>query len=263
MAKEERQSAGLNPDGFTEPGGLWDSLVATWRNPRYGMFEFKKRDATSGAEIPCFIVDLEDEEGGSLGPQPWSVGFAADWEASEDGTKMYPVGDRKAFAKDQDFSLLITSLLEAGYPKDKLDTDISVFDGMKVHMVRQDAPERKGKKKGDDEKKRTVPVVDKILEMPGEGKKGSASASKGKGKVDDAAPPSDIDEMAQENALEILGDNPKGMSVVGLIGKVFTKLKKEKVDQKKINAVTALFRNKEFLGNGPWEVAGDKIKLPE
>ena len=255
---EERESAGLNPKEFTEPGGMWDSLVCTWRNPRYGMFEFKKKDAASGTEIPCFIVDLEKEDGEGMEPQPWSVGFAADWEPSEDGSKMYPVGDRKAFAKDQDFSILIQSLLDAGYPEDGLGTDIGVFEGIKVHMVRQDAPERKGKKKGDSEYKRTIPVVDKILEMPGESK----GKSKGKGKDEDSTA-SATEEKAQEVALDILSDNPKGMGINALIGKVFIKLKAEKMDQKEINKVTALFRDKKFLGDGPWEITGDKIKLPE
>jgi len=141
------------------------------------------------------------------------------------------------------------SLQEAKWPMDKFPgeegVDASVFEGMKAHMIRIPAPERRGLKQQKDKKyDPEILVVDSILEYPWD-----AGKVKGKGKASD-----DVADAATEVIMAILNENPKGMQKMKLASEAFRKMKEEKKDQKLINAVVQLIGGKDegFITSGPW-----------
>ena len=241
MAKEEK-AASLNPDRFTEGGGLIQGDLV-WRNPRFETFDYGGK----GPDVPAFAVDLEPDEGDMV-TQFWSAGNADDFTPSKDGMKLVPTGGR-ALSKSSNLYVLMHSLQEAKWPADKFPgeegVDASVFEGMKAHMIRIPAPERRGLKQQKERKyDPEILVVDSVIEYPWD-----AGNTKGKPKASD-----DVADAATEVIMAILSENPKGMQKMKLASEAFRKMKEEKKDQKLINAVVQLIGGKDesFITSGPW-----------
>ncbi len=250
VKKDEERGASLKLGEFQEGGGLFQG-EATWRNPRFEIFEYKG----SGNSSPGFMVDLEPEEGDTI-MQFWSVGNADDWTPSKDGKKIIATGKATKLSKSSNFYLLLNSLVEAKFPDDKMGDDVSVYEGMKCNMVRIPAPERKGLQQKEKKYDPTILVVDSIITFPWE----AESKGKGGGK---SAESDGVSEKATEIAMEILGDNPKGIQKMKLAGEVFKRLKAQKMAQTEINAIVQLVGGKDesFLSSGPWTYEKGTVSL--
>jgi len=241
MVKEKEKGASLKPSGFSEGGGLLDNVDVVWKNPRFEMWDY----AGKGPSIPALAIDLEPDEGDVI-TQYWSAGNADDWSPSKDGTKLVPIGKALSLSKSSNVYQLLKSLVEADFPEDQMEDDISIYEGMKCHMVRIKAPERPGLKQKEKKYEASVLVVDTILQMPG--KEGEKTGNV-KGKAGD-----EVSDKATQVVMEILGENPKEIQKMALASKAFGKLKAEKVDQTTINAIVQLIGGKDetFISSGPW-----------
>lgn len=254
MAKEEKAASFGGEDDFSEGGGLIQGDLI-WRKPRFEQFNYGGK----GPETPTFAIDLEDEQG-AIVVQNWSVGNGDDWAPSKDGHKIIAVGKADKLSKSSNFYQLLKSLLEGGWPKGKVTDDVSVFEGMKCHMIRIPAPKREGLSGGTPSKyEKTILVVDKVITLPweGEGKgKGKGTAASGNG--DD-----DLSEKAQGLIMEILGDAEGPMDPMKIAAAVFKRLQKEKMDVKEINKYTNLIAGKDrsFIENGPWTFEKGKASM--
>jgi hypothetical protein len=240
MAKEK--GASLNPDNFIEGGGLLDNVDVVWKNPRFETWDY----AGKGPSIPALAIDLEPDEGDAI-TQYWSAGSSDDWNPSKDGTKLVPIGKASSLSKSSNLYQLLKSIKDAGFPEDKMEDDISVYEGMGCHMVRVKAPERPGLKKTEKKYEASVLVVDNIIKLPWGEEKGKGGG-KEKGKAD-------VAEIATGVVMEILGDNPKGIAKMKLAQEAFKRLKTQGVDLSTVNAVVSLTGGKdseEFLASGPW-----------
>lgn len=238
MSKEK--GASLNPDTFLEGGGLLDNVDVVWRNPRFEMWTYPNTTITT----PALAVDLEPDEGEAV-TQYWSAGNADDWNPSKDGTKLVPIGKASSLSKSSNLYQLLKSIKEADFPIDKMEDDVSIYEGMKCHMIRMKAPERPGLKQKERKYEASVLVVDTIIQLPGEDKK----TGNVKGKAGN-----DVSDRATQVVMEIVSENPKGIQKMMLASKAFAKLKGEKVDQTTINAIVQLIGGKDeaFITSGPW-----------
>lgn len=254
MAKEKVKGASMNPDDMSE-GGLVDNVSATWKECRFELGYGPGRQ--QGADAPTFHITM-DVEGGEEAESYYSCGKASDWEPSPDGTELIPIGAAAGINKSSNLGLLIASLTKAGYPKDKLTTNATDFEGLVCHMTREKAPERVGlppQPRADGRVfEKTILLVDKIIKLPwekqGKGGPSFTTTAKTEGKEE-------MGQKATDIVVGIMGENPKGLDKPKLIQKVYTKLKADP-DR---NSILAMVQRDEFLSEGPWEYDGKLIKM--
>jgi len=186
----------FNPETFVDGGGLLDDAIVTVVKARTVMFDYKGTQDPA----PALLLVLQPEDGDPI-DQYWTCGKAADWKPSEDGKSMVPIGTARAIVKSSNVGILMMSLVNSGFPGDKLD-DVTNLEGLKGHVIRQDPPESSGD--SDIKRGRTL-VFDEIISMPGEGKenKKKRAAPKSGGKREGI----DVDTLLNDTITEILVDN--------------------------------------------------------
>jgi len=266
----ETQGMSLNPETFTEGGGLIDDVNVTWNKVRFEMFDYQGKSEPA----PTLKVDMETDEGEEAS-QNWSMGSAKDWAPSPDGKKLVAVGSATGIRANSNGGILLKSLADSGYPMDTLGDDVSALEGLQCHMIRVPAPKRAGlkstrKREDGREFEQTILTVDEIIALPGEKKKAAGAPSGKKAAPKTAAkksapkakaePAGDVDEKARETVLGIVleeGEVTKKM----LPTKVFQVLKADP-DR---NAVAKLVFDDEFLASGEWAYDAESgvLSMPE
>lgn len=254
----------LNPKNFSEGGGLLDDVNATVREARFELFDYQGKAAAS----PSLRMTLTLEDG-SEASQNWSVGKVTDWQPSDDGKTLVAIGRATNLNRQSNGALLLESIVNSGFPEDKIGDDITVFDGMEAHFVRVPAPERKGIAPRTDAqgnvRENTVLTIDKIIRLPWDkaAAKGAPKAAAKAGpkgapaKAPAAAPAGDLAEVTTAMLMEILAENPEGVAKAQLPALIF---KKAASHPQKAQIVQAAFKD-EFLSAGPWTYAEGKISL--
>ena len=248
MGKEK--GVGFRPTDFTDGGGLLDNADVAWKSCEFVMWDYNG----NGPQTPALKVVMDHE--GEEVEQFFSAGKADDWAPSKDGTKLIPVGNATGINRKSNLAILINSLVDAGFPEDKIEDDVSVFEGLKCHMVRKPAEKRPGlvRTPRADGKvfEATNLVVDEIQQLPWEKKAASGKKAAPKdteqeqetGGGDD----DDVEQEAIAAIMEVLEKNPKGIDKKKLAAQVFTKVKASK----NRNAISQLVYKDEFLSTGPW-----------
>lgn len=230
----------FNPDTFVEGGGLIDNVDVKWTGLKIqkGYKDGEYGNATVVKVTMDTGEDAEHEELYSCGTQ---------CEPNEAGTGMEDGGK---VGRSTKFASLIDSLIGAGFPKNKIENDLTMFEGLECHMVRVIVPERKGLERParPDGRvfKETVLLVDSITKLPWEKKKQTAPA---KGKT--TAPQASEDEIegkAQDAVIGVLESNPKGIDKKALTKLLFADLK----DDPDRTAIIQLTYKDSFLKEGPW-----------
>ncbi|MDD4984377.1 MAG: hypothetical protein PHQ43_01110 [Dehalococcoidales bacterium] len=165
----------LRPDSYTESGGLLDDVDVTINDIRFAMSDY---DGKAPKEVPIALVEFESD--GEITEQKLSVGGNDDFVPDDTGMKLIPVRTKATLTKTAKFPRFMASLVEAGFPLNKIDAEnVSCIKGVNVHVVRKPI-EYKGIKRGPEDREQTVIVVTKINKLPwendaatGKGKKGS------------------------------------------------------------------------------------------
>jgi hypothetical protein len=213
MADAIRKGASLDPADFIA-GGLLDDVDATWKNVKFEMYDYEGK----ADKAPCFAADMvtgTESKPEDIVRQRWSCGSAENWEPSPDGMYLTPIGSDTELRKASNMFLLMTSLLEAGFPRATLGEGCaSNFEGLKAHMRRKEGPKRGnlpqqqtrrvvgGKEYERDNK---ILLVEKILELPKQGaqdevpKKGKKAAAK-----EEAAPKQETSGDVESKAKDVL-----------------------------------------------------------
>ena len=247
MAKEK--GASLSPDTYVEGGGLLNDVDVRWKECRFELWDYNGKVPIGVPALKVTMDVVADEPYEAI--QYFSAGSGKDWEPSKDGRKLISIGAASGISKSSNLAILISSMIEAKYPPDKIGEDCTDFEGLEAHMVRIKAPERKGIVKapradGKEYESQNL-VVDRIIKFPWDkkatGKVGTAKAGKGEEAAGD-----DLTDKAQNAIMEILEKNPKGLDKKKLANVVFNALKADP-DR---NAIVKLAYDEEFLTNGPW-----------
>ena len=261
MAKEVGVS--LNPESFVEGGGLLDDVDVTIKEARFIMFDYEGK---SPVAVPALKITFDPGDG-ELVTQCWSMGKATDWQPSKDGKKLIPIGSATAIVKTSNGGIFVTSLINAGFPGDRLaEGDISCLDGMEAHVIRTPAPERTGIE--GQKKPATILIIDKIIALPGENKKKSGKATRSKGATKAAAsgtgdnPAAEAAEKAITDLLILAED---GIDRADLITEVFKKVTETTKDGKLAKAAAQLAYSDDFLNadDRPWVVEDGVVKAVE
>ena len=252
----KNQGMSLNPEDFTEGGGLIDDVNVTFKGVAFEMFDYQGKVSTG---VPSLCIVMEDEEEDEH-TQYYSMGNAQDWAPSPDGKKLVAVGSATGIRSSSNGAILLKSIVDSGFPTDKIDDDITVFEGMKCHVIRIPAPKRAGikTKKRDDGKEyeKTILVVDEIISFPWDkakpkgapkGKKGTTKSKKAtKAKTSEST--EDLTGKAKETVLGVVLEAGEVDKKV-LPTKVFQVLKNDP-DR---NAIAKMVFDDDFLSNGDWE----------
>ncbi len=258
----KQAAASLDPNDFVEGGGLIDDVDVTFKECVFDMFDYNGKVVPGVPSLKIDMVMEDDEEA----TQYYSMGSGNDWIPSEDGSQLMAVGKASSIRMTTNGGIFLKSLIDAGFPVDKLGDDITVLDGLQAHVIRVPAPKRPGLKKQDrdDGKKfeETILIVGEIITLPWEkskpkgaptkkaapkGKavpKGSAK-SKGKAKPE---PEGDVNDAAVVAVLSIL-ESEGTITKKELPSKIF-QTEKENPDR---NAIVKAVFDDAFLAAGPWD----------
>jgi hypothetical protein len=267
----------LSPENQQEGTGLLSDVDVKFAEVRVVTWDYNGKVPSL---VPALKVTMELEDG-QMQDQYYSLGKATDWQPNEDGTQIVAVGKATGIANNSNSALLINSMVNAGFPENKITNDVRCFEGITAHVARVPAPKRGGAPKPPREDGKvyedTVLVVETIISFPwdkkaastaGKPKTGAAAATKAAPKaapkaaaaaaaeVEDDNP---IDSRCTEVLLEILGENPDGVGRSQLPGLALKKVAKE-ADKNAI--VTRIFQEAFLNVEGqPWTFAGGRVTM--
>jgi len=246
---EERKPISMSPDDFVEGGGLLDDVDVKVVKSRWTMFTYPNSDIS----VPALEWVVQAEGSDETVNQIWSVGSAKDFlpNPSDDGATLIPVGTATGIRKSSNVAVLLNSLINAGFPKDKMaDGNAGVFEGLECHILRRPAPKRPGLKKPAREFEETIPEVSQIHKLPWEGGK-----SKGGGKAVATGDDSAIEEVV----LGILAENDMKVTKRDLIPKAMKAVK----DAKFRNRVLTTVNNDSWLKDSsrPWTFENGELSM--
>lgn len=264
-------------------GGSLSDVDAKIVKARFAPFDYngKVSPAVCALLVTYLPKGMEVEEGEEL---PWyltaaySCGPLDKYTATEDGTGVIAAGSAKGFNKQSNVMTFFTALVNKGFPEATLAKgDISVLDGMEVHLVQVAQQKReglKGSNSGDDPK--GIVLIDKILAMPGEvatpkpkaadkpatEKKAAADKPKTTGAAPKALSASspEIIEAAHAAIMQIVSENGGKATKAEIAGKIF-KLLAGEPDVARKNAIIQAAYKDETLESGPWTFEGTTVTL--
>jgi hypothetical protein len=114
--------------------GMLDDVDVVIRNPMFEMYDFEGK-SESGPQ-PCFSFIPEVEGVPMERKQYYSCGKSDNWKPSADGFKLIAIGLAERISKRTAFGGFMDHLVgTAGFPEDKIGSDIRFLDGVCVHMA--------------------------------------------------------------------------------------------------------------------------------
>lgn len=155
----------LNPDSATH-GGLIDDIDVEITDAQTALYDYGGQ--SDSGEVPVLAVEFTDVNG-KAEIQYYSLGKAEDWAPTEDGSGFVALSGKTGFNDSTNIMRFFKSLVEQGFPSDKLDEgDVKVLIGLKAH-VNQTVVERTGLVRTGKNAARPpqVLLVTKIHHLPG------------------------------------------------------------------------------------------------
>jgi len=220
----------IRPEDAVISSGFLDDEDVIIKSVRTIMFDYagtRINDPSPALEVTYSRGADEDDSS-----QCYTAGKAKDTAPSADskGFNNLRSDDRSGLPSNCNAMMWIQSIVNAGFPSDKLGNDFSAFDNTSVHVNQIPAPDRKGLAGTKD---KTILIVTKVNTLPweqtktakGKGKASATTTAKGKGKAAAAtttpaatdAGMSEVDDRATELLLTALGLKPEGIKKVELI----------------------------------------------
>lgn len=244
----------LKPSTATQ-GGLFQDVDVRVEKCRATVYDYngKVNPPTLSVHMTLQSVDSDTVEELYLGAGALNR-FAP--SESVDGEPLTSLGDEGKFivaaegstatalSKSSNFMFFLTELTSAGYPEDRIEEDLSSFEGMVFHAIRKPAPKREGMNNAPAEGARvpTVLVPSKILKYPWDAKGKAKGAAAGGGKGVDAGA------LAVAALKDVLAKNDGTITPADAKKIIFPKLVQDKTIPVPVrNEVVALIVNTGWL----------------
>lgn len=267
MTEEQK---GAMFDEFLDTGLLDDANVIL-RTNRFASWDYKGQVSPAVLALRCEMLDEEQK----VHEQYMSSGDMAFFVPSNDGKKAVPIGKYQKLNKNTNAAAFILSIMNADVrgemtAKLKATDDISILDGLRVHVVRKKQPKRPGLVAPGSEaasaqeqaKEQFQLVVDKVLSYPWENGAGQPMAAgsnapapstvSGASVAAQAAPAQATNagaagDLAIGVLVSVIGANGGTIKKAVIAGKVYTNdlVKSESAATK--NAILGLVTKDEFL----------------
>jgi hypothetical protein len=225
----------LRPEDAVVSSGFLDDEDVIIKTVRAEMFDYAGQRANDPS--PAIAVEYCRDGEDKSNKQYYTAGSSKHQIPSADGKTFDNLRpnpeEQNGFPENCNAIMWLQSIINAGFPTDKLGDDLSVFDGMAVHVNQVPAPERTGLSGTKD---KTILIVTKINALPGEkkakskstvktGTKGSKAKTATPAKTTAAATDTDAADEVTTRAAEVLlialaSAGPEGIKKAALIPKV-------------------------------------------
>lgn len=212
----------IRPSEFIEGGAVPVDRNLLWKECRFNIFDYTRKDGTVVATTTAAKIVYEDDEGNEY-TQQYSVAGVDRFLPCKDGKGVYPASmteeqfsklspDEQAqyrLPKSSNFSVLMNAVINAGFPENRL-TDITSLEGLYAHHIGIPEPKRAGlvRETTEGAREKVISVPDTIIRLPWEGKKASPAKSKATAATDEEFT-SDAESAALAMVTEMLADNDK------------------------------------------------------
>jgi hypothetical protein len=165
-----------------QTGGYLDDADVTFAELRFVVWDYQGKAPASVA----LKVSMEEDDG-KLHEQYYSAGDPTKMQPSPDGKAIIPIAGATGLNVNTNAIAFISSIVNSGFPEDRILNDVSIFDGMKAHVNQVAQPKRPGLKKAEIGEPKTYLLVSKIVRLPWE--TAPAAVAKGAPKPVAAAAP--------------------------------------------------------------------------
>ena len=195
----------IRPSDFVEGGAVPVDKNLLWKECRFALFDYTKKSGEVVATTCAARITYQDDDGTEY-VQHYSASDPERFVPSADGKTLDAVGSTASLSQSSNFYILLNALVNAGFPEDKLDEDISTLDGLYTHNIGIPEPKRSGLARvvpaeGTAARERIISVPSQILKLPWEGKKGAAGAKAANKKEAAPAAESSADAVAEAIAI--------------------------------------------------------------
>ncbi len=168
----------LKPSDAVEGGAVPVDMNLLWKEVRFNNFDYTRKSGEIMATTVAIRVKYVNDDGAEY-EQQYSVGDPERFTVSEDGKSI----DGPAMSKSCNAFLLLNSLINAGFPENKLGEDISVLDNLYTFNIGLPEPKRSGLAprpvaEGQVAREKVLSVPSQILRLPWEKKTGKTAAGK-------------------------------------------------------------------------------------
>jgi hypothetical protein len=253
----------MNPDEMEKGNPLPDDFDFTIKEATWVIYDYAGK---SGVEVPALWV-LFDTHGKyeKDREEHYKAGDLDSWRPSDDGTRLKKVGDEEKIRNNSNAGLFLASLVEGGFPKNRLSIDPTVLVDTQGHAKRQVATNREGfekkKNKSGQEVEAKILLVTEVTALPGEG---AAAKGKSKGANKSIGDSEDKDSTKADGAAEVdaatylleLLEAADGKSLPKnkIVSAMFNYPPVKKLGGKERNAISKLAGEENFLREGgPWK----------
>jgi hypothetical protein len=166
-----------------QQGGFLDDADVTILGSRFTVWDYQGK----GEPTVALKVSMQADGDEQVHEQYYSAGRPDKFQPTEDGKTIEPLGGATGLNVSTNALAFLTSLVNAGFPEDRLGEDASVLEGAVVHVNQVAQPKRPGLKDQKDGK--TYLMVTKIIRLPWEAAPHKAApAAKGAPATKKAAP---------------------------------------------------------------------------
>lgn len=193
---EQKPLASWNPD---EASGLVDNVRATIKAVVVDYF-------TADSGFKGVNVNVTFARTGEADiTERYMLGSADQWAPNATKTGVHPLGEGNGKIWNRsDAHKFIKSLADAGFPKNRIGNDLSVFVGTDCHINRVTQDRTYTDKKTGKERTQTTMLVTKIYALPGEKGTGAKAVSKSNGAVAGEGPSSPTSSEHDDYATDVL-----------------------------------------------------------
>lgn len=237
---------------MTAGGGLIDDVTVRVSNARFMMYGYGGKSMPApGLVVDFESVDADVEIGTEQAEQFWACGSAKDWQPSADGKRLESPTNKSGIVRSSNLGMLIESLVAAGVSEGllgKAESDISVLNGLTVHVKRIQVDRKMSNPKRDKDGQVILPtvlIVDRIVVEPG-GKVGNGAA---KSAAPKAAQLDDAGTVAADAIMAFVGDN--GQYTKGDAAKVFKAMQADPAAKAQAVNAFKLLAKDDFLSSLP------------
>jgi hypothetical protein len=161
----------LKPSDAVAGGGGIDDVDAVIKACRFRLWDYNGTIQTPVLGLE--VTYLEDD--GSESSQVYSAGDVKHFVPSDDGSEAVPVGSHQALNDSTNAMAWMVSMVNGGFPEDKIADKVSVFEGARVHVNQVPQAKRKGLANAKENK--MILLVSKVLALPWD-KKAAATGPK-------------------------------------------------------------------------------------
>lgn len=131
----------LKPSDAVSGGIIFDDVDLLVKRVRFRLWDYNGQIATP---VLGLAVLYEDENDGTESEQVYSAGDTKFFVPSDDGSEAVPVGSQQGLQDSTNAMAWMVSLVNAGFPEDKITDKVTVFEGTRAHVKQQPQPKRKG-----------------------------------------------------------------------------------------------------------------------